>query len=289
MLRRTPDGRYVSYAQCGEDAVLMRVFGDQENGCWIDVGANDPNADSVTRIFSDMGWSGINVEPVESLHTALVAERPRDVNLLAGLSDHDGELTFHRVDSNLGLSTFEADLASHHRNNGESITEVRVPITTLAAVCEEHLGGRTIDFLKVDTERHELPVLRGHDFARFPVRVLLAETGDDFQPVIDHVTGQGMRFVQYDGLNSWFVGASESEQFAALVARPVHRVLDGYHPAIYVDMLDGQHARITELQTRLDQLETGGVLGVARRARAQVRRGRQWVAARRQERRESKT
>lgn len=252
MLRRTPDGRFVSHAQCGEDAVLLRVLGERPSGFWIDVGANDPVLDSVTKNFSDLGWSGINVEPVESLHAALVAHRPLDINLLSALSDHEGEMKFFRVDSNLGLSTFDADLASRYETNGEKVTPIGVPITTLAAVCERHLGGRRIDFLKIDTERHELAVLRGHDFDRFPVRVLLAETGDDArEAVVDYVTSQGMRFAQFDGLNCWFASADESDEFVALLARPAHRVLDGYHPAVYIDMLDQQHQRILELQEQI--------------------------------------
>lgn len=273
MLRKTPDGRYVSYAQCGEDAVLLRVFGERESGFWIDVGANDPFADSVTKNFSDLGWTGINIEPVESLHAALTAHRPDDVNLRMGLSDHDGEMKFFRVDSNLGLSTFDEALATRYETNGEQVTPIGVPITTLAKVCEEHAEGRTIDFLKIDTERHELAVLRGHDFERFPVRVLLAETGDDARDaVVEYVTGQGMRFAQFDGLNCWFASADESDEFVALLGRPAHRVLDGYHPVGYVDMLDQQHERILQLQAELAAANTHGVAGQLRSVAGRVKR-----------------
>jgi hypothetical protein len=77
-LRWTDDGRFISYAQCGEDAILLRVFGDQPSGFWVDVGANHPVHDLVLKNFSDNGWTGINVEPVESLHALLSEMRPRD-------------------------------------------------------------------------------------------------------------------------------------------------------------------------------------------------------------------
>ncbi len=273
MLRKTPDGRFVSYAQCGEDAVLLRVFGEREAGFWIDVGANDPLADSVTKNFSDLGWTGINIEPVESLHAALTEQRPRDINLMMGLSDHDGEMKFFRVDSNLGLSTFDETLAARYESDGETVTPIGVPITTLAQVCEQHAAGRTIDFLKIDTERHELAVLRGHDFQRFPVRVLLAETGDDARDaVVEYVTGQGMRFAQFDGLNCWFASPDEGDEFVALLSRPAHRVLDGYHPAGYVDMLDQQHQRILELQAALAEATANGVVGQLRSVAGRLKR-----------------
>lgn len=252
-LRRAGDGRFYSYAQCGEDAVLLRLFADQPTGFWVDVGANHPIHDSVTKNFSDMGWTGINVEPVESLHAELMKQRPNDINVMAGLSDHEGEMIFHRVDSNFGLSTFDATLAEQHESSGHTVSKISVPITTLSQVCEQYLGGRTIDFLKIDTERHELEVLRGHDFSRFPVRVLLAETGDDYEPIVDHVVAQGMRLAQFDGLNCWFVSSDEPEHVVRLLGRPVHRVLDGYHPVVYTSQLDAQHARILELEQQNHQ------------------------------------
>src|SRR4051794_41872134 len=71
----------VSYAQAGEDVVLRRVLGDQPPGLYVDLGANDPVADSVTKHFYDHGWRGVNVEPVPSVFAQLAAARSDDVNL----------------------------------------------------------------------------------------------------------------------------------------------------------------------------------------------------------------
>lgn len=72
---------FISYAQNFEDIRLWRALKHVEKGLYIDVGANHPTADSVTRAFYDRGWSGINVEPVPSYYHALCQERPRDTNL----------------------------------------------------------------------------------------------------------------------------------------------------------------------------------------------------------------
>ena len=53
----------ISYSQNAEDIRLWRVFGGIDNGFYVDVGAADPSVGSVSRIFYDHGWSGINVEP----------------------------------------------------------------------------------------------------------------------------------------------------------------------------------------------------------------------------------
>ena len=175
-LRRTPDGRIISWAQNAEDVMLLRIFGHKRHGTWIDVGANHPSHDSVTRNFHELGWRGINVEPVAKLHEMLVRDRPEDVNLRCGVSDHAGEMIFHEDESNPDWSTFDDKAARHHAAGGHSIRDVAVPVLTLAEICRHHLQPRQpVDFLKLDVEGHELAVLAGPDFTAFRPTVIVAE------------------------------------------------------------------------------------------------------------------
>ena len=61
---------FVSYAQNFEDVLLWRALGHIKNGVYIDVGANSHVEQSVTKVFYDAGWSGINIEPLPSFVTA---------------------------------------------------------------------------------------------------------------------------------------------------------------------------------------------------------------------------
>lgn len=56
----------VSYAQNFEDVMLWRALGHIENGFYVDIGAQHPTIDSVSKAFYERGWSGINVEPVDA-------------------------------------------------------------------------------------------------------------------------------------------------------------------------------------------------------------------------------
>ena len=98
---------FVSYAQNYEDVMLARAFAGVERGFYVDVGAQDPRFDSVTKAFYDLGWHGINLEPVEHWHRKLVEERPRDTNLCLAAGDHAGAIEFHETDES-GLSTASA-------------------------------------------------------------------------------------------------------------------------------------------------------------------------------------
>ena len=69
--------RLVSYAQHGEDIVLWRAFRNQKTGTYVDVGAFDPTYDSVTRLFYERGWRGINIDPSVGRHRAVRERTPR--------------------------------------------------------------------------------------------------------------------------------------------------------------------------------------------------------------------
>src|SRR5687767_3072526 len=68
----------ISYAQCYEDLHLLRCFGAQRTGFYIDVGAGHPVYDNVSFAFYLRGWRGITVEPNPWLAELSAAVRPRD-------------------------------------------------------------------------------------------------------------------------------------------------------------------------------------------------------------------
>src|SRR5437763_9451230 len=95
---------FVSYAQNQEDVMLYRALRDVRQGFYIDVGAQDPVTDSVTKAFYDRGWHGINIEPNDEYFQKLLSERPHDVNLATAVGKETGVVTFYEV-VHTGLST----------------------------------------------------------------------------------------------------------------------------------------------------------------------------------------
>jgi hypothetical protein len=83
------DEPIVSYSQNAEDVRLWRVFHTIVDGFYVDVGAADPYVDSVTRMFYERGWSGINIEP-NPCFESLAEARTRDVNLRVAVGESDG-------------------------------------------------------------------------------------------------------------------------------------------------------------------------------------------------------
>ena len=222
---RRDDTPIVSYAQNREDVLLWRAFRDipPAEGFWIDIGANDPVADSVTKMFSLRGWRGINVEPVTARYQALVRDRPNEINVHAAAGKAVGELTLHRIAENDGLSTFDEPLAQMYRDRGMTIVDEVVPVTTIPELWQRHVRG-TVHFLKIDVEGHETAVVEGADWRRHrPLVVMLEATYPErWRPILE---ANGYRFVLDDGLNLVFV-VEERPDLVTLLSRPVVTVLE---------------------------------------------------------------
>lgn len=73
---------FVSYAQNFEDVMLWRALNHIQRGTYVDIGAQAPETNSVTKAFYDAGWSGINCVPDKSFLTDFFPQRERDTNLL---------------------------------------------------------------------------------------------------------------------------------------------------------------------------------------------------------------
>lgn len=226
----------ISYAQNCEDVVLNRAFEGRTRGFYVDVGANHPVHDSVTKHFYDLGWRGINIEPIRALHEELERQRPEDVNLCVGVGEQPGELEFAEVEVHHGRSTFNEVLNVVNRKLGHSATVRRVAIRTLADVCLEHVRSE-IDFLKVDVEGFEGQVFRGHDWVRFRPKVILAE--DNFSDGWhDFVLGRGYVQTLHDGLNRFYVREDLLGDIGLRLNRPAVHAVDGYDPWFYVSQLN---------------------------------------------------
>lgn len=222
---------FVSYAQNAEDVLLWRALGDIKHGFYIDVGANDPIEHSVTKAFYDAGWSGVSIEPLPSFHQAFLQQRPRDVNLAIAAGASDGELTLYDVPAVRGWASPEQSVADMHRAEGHEVTEITVPVRTLASICAEHAPGE-IHFLKIDVEGFEGEVLRGMDFARWRPWVLVIEATLPNSRETNHgswehqVTSQRYRFAWFDGLNRYYVAEEHAELLSRLDIQP--NVFDDY-------------------------------------------------------------
>lgn len=204
---------FISYAQNFEDVMLRRVFRDVENGFYVDVGAWEPDIDSVTKVLYDSGWHGINVEP-GPVFPRLAHRRPRDINLQLALGAQEGRLTLHVHHSDntvLGTSTLQSGVRSEMQQGNVRIEECEVEVRTLAQILDAHATGRHIHFLKIDAEGAEFDIIQGADWQRHRPELLVIEATRPNSPERNDaawsplLTAAGYQGVWFDGLNAWFL------------------------------------------------------------------------------------
>ncbi len=232
---------FVTYAQNFEDLMIWRAVHDVAAGFYIDVGAADPDEDSVTRAFYDRGWRGVNVEPSPDHFAALSAARPRDINLSCLLGASPGETRLYSI-ADTGLSTIKRSFATRHAAEGYLSEAIMVPVRTLSDVCGEY-APPDIHFLKIDVEGAERDVLAGADFSIYRPWIVLLEATEpmsqvenwaDWEPLL---TAADYGFVWFDGLNRFYLAAEQRDRLLHAFQTPPN-VFDGWvKPRGQQDML----------------------------------------------------
>ncbi|MCK1565594.1 FkbM family methyltransferase [Bradyrhizobium sp. 173] len=255
----------ISYSQNFEDVLLARLFQGQANGFYIDVGAWDPTRHSVTRHFYDLGWTGINIEPVPHQFQMFVEERTRDQNLNVAVADFAGQACFYECKELTSLSTANETQAEQLRRAGYEVIPYEVPVVTLEKVIAG-CGDRTIDFLKIDVEGFEAAVLRGVDLRTRRPRVLVIEATlpsvkiedwdqvdsirnwDDWEPAL---LAADYRLAWYDGLSRFYLRKEDAVLRKRLCLPPC--VHDGFELA---EVHEVKRAQQVLMKEREDVLNT---------------------------------
>ena len=186
-----------------EERLKEEFFGHASTGYFVDVGANQPEADSESFHLERLGWTGVLVEPQPDLALRLRERRKAKVYAVACSAPENAGKTmvlhlagvYSSFDPNLAVSTVRPEGA------------VDVPTMTLDAVLEDAAAPGPIDFLSIDVEGHEIAVLSGFDLARWRPRLILIEDHVLSRDLHRRLTAHGYKWVRRTGLNSWYVPA----------------------------------------------------------------------------------
>ncbi|MBL8816819.1 MAG: FkbM family methyltransferase [Planctomyces sp.] len=172
---------------------LESCFRGQDSLTFVKVGANDgvTNDPCGELLLRDRRWKGILIEPVPSCLESLKAvfsdvTRFSIVNAAIGRSDSTA--SFYYIDSSAetainDLPYWYNQIGSFRKEHiyshfGDFITpfvrEIQVEVKPLSAVLEK-LAVKSVEFLHVDTEGHDLVVMQSLDFSKYRPQVVFVE------------------------------------------------------------------------------------------------------------------
>lgn len=164
------------YSDNGVDRVIADML--PEFGYAVEVGASNGTLTSNAKHFEDKGWEVVCVEPNPHLAAEGRACRKRWHQVACGAAS--GETDFILV----GTYPWAAYSGFHTSNIPASINppdiqgqtqSVKVKVQTLDEILDE-VKFPWLNLLTIDTEGHELEVLRGIDLERWHPPIIVAET-----------------------------------------------------------------------------------------------------------------
>ena len=190
----------LTYAQEGEDMVLKRIFNNQLNGFYVDVGAHHPMRFSNTYNFYKIGWHGINIEPNPDSYSLFKKHRSKDVNINCGVAKKNGSLEYYMFNES-ALNTFDGEVFNSRiqNTNFKHINTVSIEVVTLTDLLDMHLPrNQKIDYLTIDVEGLDLDVIKSNDWQKYrPSWVLVEQLNLSDIEDLDFETHHYMKSVGY--------------------------------------------------------------------------------------------
>jgi FkbM family methyltransferase len=205
------------FSQFSEDRLLDRMFSGKSTGYCVEVGANDGVTGSTTLYFEAKGWNCLLIEPNPALCHRLRSERSAKV-VESAASNEEGEVSLYVAEGAPGahaVSTMEGSEEEALRqisSHGFRGREIRVKTRTLDSIFESANITFGIDFITIDVEGHELPVLEGLSLRKWRPSVLIVEdnTWCKDLAVRDYLREYEYTPIRRTGVNDWYVQKSGS-------------------------------------------------------------------------------
>jgi len=285
---------FISHAQNFEDVILWRALKDIPNGFYIDIGAQDPSIDSVSKAFYDNGWRGIHAEASESYVDRLRAARPGEHVEHAAIGPSVGLIDFYDIECT-GLSTADKEIAERHRSDGRETRKVQVRTLPLSELFKM-AGGREIHWLKIDVEGMEQSVIQSWEPSSARPWIVVVEstlpntqisTHESWEPAL---LSLGYEFVYFDGLNRFYVSSEHAElaqhfgpgpnffDYFKLSENSVFTLNKDEHILRAINDIAALNERIRRLEETVEKLADGvGQLSLIMSARDQPSKHLNWL------------
>lgn len=171
------------FSQDGQDKYVAEIFNYNENGVFVDIGANDGITFSNTYFLEKkLNWKGVCVEPMAQAFEKLRAVR--NAVLVNGCATPiNGKKTFLSVEGyGEMLSGIKENYDARHlqrlyrdvEEHGGTVSEIIVNCYSINDILNAN-ALYEIDYLSIDTEGGESDLIKAIDFSTFYIKSITVE------------------------------------------------------------------------------------------------------------------
>jgi len=201
---------YPRSTSCGEIGKILHIILDnilpyKTDGLFIEIGANDGKTGSFTYNLGEIGWNGINFEPVPRLYKLCcdnhkTHKNVKNYNIALGECECEVDI----IDAGT-LSTIDKDVIDIYSKTPQFSRNFsnndfhKVTVNTLDNVLHENTIDN-IDILVLDVEGYEENVLKGFTIEKYKPSIFIIEIADQHP---DFITNDIM-MKKYQFLREYF-------------------------------------------------------------------------------------
>jgi len=193
------------------EKLINQFFKNKKNGIMVEVGAAGPDFISQSKLFREIGWRCICVEPNPKF-----AQQHRDIGneiyeYACSYEEHDN-VNFELIDfssiteddlscesySSLGIEEKISKIYnSPSIKNLPSITTIQVKVRKLDTILQE-ANVETFDYLVIDVEGWELEVMQGFNASLYTPKIIVLENLGDPSTQHEYMNSIGYDYHSFD-------------------------------------------------------------------------------------------
>jgi FkbM family methyltransferase len=192
------------YSQCLQDEFLNEyILKGERGGFFLDIGAHDGKSYSNSLFFEQhLDWKGICIEPNPTVFEILRENRNCTcLNVCA--SSKEGTVIFQKISGypEMLSGIYDETNKSHQdliqkelKEHGGSIELIETDSLPVKKILQQHSISK-IHFCSIDTEGHEMEVLKSFDFNAVNIDVFVIENSIKDNSIKDFMKEQGYKYI----------------------------------------------------------------------------------------------
>lgn len=163
-------------AEFDTDLIVKRnYFPDNMKGIVVEVGAAGPEVLSFTKMFRDLGWRCISIEP-NPYFVKMHEDLGNEIYPYACSDYNEDDAEFHVLGEDANSMVSYSAIKVRYEGTPKNSQVIKTKIRTLTYILEKEARlSQEIDILIVDVEGWELDVMRGFDHIKYNPKIVVLE------------------------------------------------------------------------------------------------------------------